>query len=142
MKVLSLWQPWATLVVIGAKQFETRSWPTSYRGPLLIHAAKHFTAKEREICLYDPFRSVLDAAGYVTLSSLPLGQIIGMVEVVDCSRTESLRGLLLEQERAFGNYADDRFAHRYADPVRFTHPLPFPGRQGYFNCDVDLKGLL
>jgi len=40
MKAISLWQPWASLVACGAKRFETRSWPTRYRGPLLIHAAK------------------------------------------------------------------------------------------------------
>lgn len=40
MKALSLWQPWASLVAIGAKTIETRSWSTSYRGPLAIHAAK------------------------------------------------------------------------------------------------------
>ena len=40
MKALSLTQPWATLVVIGAKRIETRFWHTSYVGPLLIHAAK------------------------------------------------------------------------------------------------------
>ena len=39
MKVLTLTQPWATLVAIGAKRIETRSWATKYRGPLLIHAA-------------------------------------------------------------------------------------------------------
>lgn len=40
MKGLSLWQPWATLVGVGLKRVETRSWATSYRGPLAIHAAK------------------------------------------------------------------------------------------------------
>lgn len=40
MKALSLWQPWATLIAIGAKQYETRGWSTPYRGPLIIHAAK------------------------------------------------------------------------------------------------------
>ena len=40
MKVLSLWQPWASLVAFGRKRIETRSWSTSYRGPLMIHAAK------------------------------------------------------------------------------------------------------
>lgn len=37
---LSLWQPWASLVALGAKTIETRSWSTKYRGPLLIHAAR------------------------------------------------------------------------------------------------------
>lgn len=39
MKVLSLWQPWASLVTLGVKTIETRSWSTKYRGPLAIHAA-------------------------------------------------------------------------------------------------------
>lgn len=39
MKAVTLWQPWASLVAIGAKTIETRSWATSYRGPLAIHAA-------------------------------------------------------------------------------------------------------
>ena len=46
MKCLSLWQPWASLVVIGAKRFETRSWPTNYRGPLLIHAAQRWSPSQ------------------------------------------------------------------------------------------------
>jgi hypothetical protein len=39
MKVLTLWQPWASLVQLGVKTIETRSWSTTYRGPLAIHAA-------------------------------------------------------------------------------------------------------
>jgi len=39
MKALTLWQPWASLIAVGAKRIETRSWSTKYRGPLAIHAA-------------------------------------------------------------------------------------------------------
>lgn len=39
MKALTLHQPWASLVACGVKTIETRSWSTSYRGPLAIHAA-------------------------------------------------------------------------------------------------------
>lgn len=39
MKALTLYQPWAQLVALGVKSIETRSWSTSYRGPLAIHAA-------------------------------------------------------------------------------------------------------
>lgn len=39
-KILTLSQPYASLVALGAKRIETRSWRTSYRGPLAIHAAK------------------------------------------------------------------------------------------------------
>ena len=40
MKALTLHQPWATLVAVGEKRIETRSWSTDYRGPLAIHAGK------------------------------------------------------------------------------------------------------
>lgn len=40
MKALSLKQPWASMVANGTKTIETRSWRTSYRGPLAIHASQ------------------------------------------------------------------------------------------------------
>ena len=39
MKAITIWQPWATLLPLGVKLYETRSWATSYRGPIAIHAA-------------------------------------------------------------------------------------------------------
>ena len=44
MKALTLTQPWATLIAVGAKRIETRSWGTSYRGRIAIHAAKGFAS--------------------------------------------------------------------------------------------------
>jgi hypothetical protein len=40
MKMLTLWQPWASFVALEIKHYETRSWATNYRGPLVIHASK------------------------------------------------------------------------------------------------------
>ena len=45
MKALTIWQPWASLIAGGAKQYETRSWATQYRGPIAIHAAARYTRK-------------------------------------------------------------------------------------------------
>ncbi len=60
MKALTLWQPWASLVALGVKTIETRSWSTKYRGPLAIHAgakkpARIWTQYERPD-LYDDIR--------------------------------------------------------------------------------------
>jgi hypothetical protein len=61
MKALSLWQPWATLVSIGAKRIETRSWPTKYRGPLAIHAGLTRRRELDLLCLEDgPIRAALE----------------------------------------------------------------------------------
>jgi hypothetical protein len=45
MKVLSVRQPWAWLLVAGRKDVENRTWNTKYRGPLLIHAGKSWDAE-------------------------------------------------------------------------------------------------
>lgn len=62
MKAISLWQPWATLVALGAKQIETRSWepPAALIGQrIAIHAAKHWDADSIDLCFEEPFRRVL-----------------------------------------------------------------------------------
>ena len=62
MKAITLWQPWAQLVAIGAKRLETRSWATSYRGPLAIHASKGFTKCARALVATEPFWTALSTA--------------------------------------------------------------------------------
>jgi hypothetical protein len=65
MKTLTLTQPWATLVSLGAKTFETRSWKTDYSGPLAIHAAKGFPGWAKDLCSIDDeyFYKALRPAG-------------------------------------------------------------------------------
>ncbi len=79
MKTLSLLQPWATLVITGAKKLETRAWSTAYRGPLLIHASK---GKAGEIFVDEPaFKKYIPA-----FKQLPFGFIIGTVTLTDIIR--------------------------------------------------------
>ena len=40
IKVLSIIEPWATLIKEKKKYIETRTWKTSYSGELYIHASK------------------------------------------------------------------------------------------------------
>ena len=47
MKALTIQQPWASVITMGVKTIETRSWSTKYRGPLAIHAG--LTQKGRHI---------------------------------------------------------------------------------------------
>lgn len=39
MRVLSIKEPFASLVALGIKKIETRSWKTNYRGEIYIHAS-------------------------------------------------------------------------------------------------------
>lgn len=91
MKALTLYQPWASLIALGVKTIETRSWATSYRGPLAIHAGKlrlHLTAHEgdpgnchgRALAAATWRKSSLNAGP----STLPLGAVVATCELVDC----------------------------------------------------------
>lgn len=71
MKVLTLKQPWATLVAEGIKKYEFRSWKTNYRGKVLIHAGAGIDKKE------------MDKFKYLNLSH-PSKKIIAVVEIEDC----------------------------------------------------------
>ena len=49
MKVITIKQPWATLIAKGYKEYEFRTWKTKYRGDILIHAGKGIDKKAMEI---------------------------------------------------------------------------------------------
>ena len=69
MKALTVYEPWATLLALGAKTYETRSWDPASKGLktptlLAIHAAKHWDADTAGILLCRPFREALAEAGF------------------------------------------------------------------------------
>ena len=127
MKTLSLTQPWATLIAIGAKKIESRSWYTPYRGPLLIHAAKSYPRWARETCEGEPFKSILAAAGITNIRhGFPFGAIIAKCHLSAIVTTEG--GLYLsDQERAFGDYSPGRYAWFLENVERLPEPIPARG---------------
>lgn len=83
MNAISLWQPWAQLMALGLKQFETRSWATGHRGQMAIHAAKR-KINWREV---HPFiQDVLAEHGFAKDSDFPYGAIVGMGNLTGCYR--------------------------------------------------------
>ena len=144
MKALTLTQPWATLVAIGAKRIETRSWSTAFRGPIAIHAAKGFPRDARDYVMIEPFRSALSVASYL---QLPVGAIVGIGLLVDVLPTEA-RGCLsgifddypeldTERERAFGDYSENRFGWVMEDVVPLPNPIPAKGALGLWDWIED-----
>lgn len=130
MKVLTLTQPWATLVAIGAKKIETRAWKTSHRGPLAIHAASGFPAWAAGLCDEEPFSSLLRSAGCTSASQLPRGVIVAVCDLVGCEPTENIRlrpGFSMTYEYAFGDYREGRWGWRLENVRRLPVPLPARG---------------
>lgn len=124
MKALSIRQPWAWLILYAGKDIENRNWPTAFRGPCLIHAAKGMTRREYEAAM----DWVLDEPGINLCVVLPefgklkRGGIVGEVEIVDCvQRSDS-----------------PWFTGPYGFVLRNPKPLPLRevrGMLGFFDPD-------
>src|SRR6516165_7564814 len=130
MKCISLMQPWATLVVCGLKQYETRRWSTAHRGLLAIHASKKFNFDVQVLCEQEPFKSLLAMAGYPDRNLLPRGALLGTVELVDCTPTNLLNPST--EERALGDFRPGRYAWKLADPQQLERPMAMAGRLGIY----------
>lgn len=76
IKVLSLKEPWATLIASGVKKIETRSWKTTYRGELYIHASQGQIDKNDE--------NIKHLLEYIPNTELSYGNIICKCNLVDC----------------------------------------------------------
>lgn len=128
-KALTLTQPCATLVVLGEKLWETRSWRTKYRGPLAIHAAKTYPRSAKRLAENNPY--YVTTLGKYPITWLPLGAIIGTVELVEIERVEAVVGVVIgHKEEAFGDYSPGRWAWQLANPVVFDEPIPWRGALG------------
>jgi hypothetical protein len=149
MKAITIIQPWATLIALGEKRFETRSWATKHRGLLAIHAGKKV---DKEACLREPIRSVLDKHGY-SADNLPTGAIVATSNLRNCFSVHidhSGDVVLLTSnespvfwmgndtnEQKFGWYEEGRFAWELADINPIGLPILAKGQQGLWNYPMD-----
>lgn len=134
MKTLTLTQPHATLVAVGAKRIDTRSWHTNYRGRIAIHAAQSFPEKARDMCWQGPVEDVLHSMG-MTIFDLPLGAVIATAELWQILRIDHNVSALLPPrwpELFFGDYRPLRYAW-YLRDVRAMVPIAVKGALGLWN---------
>lgn len=111
MKALSIRQPWAHRILHAGKDVENRSWPTRFRGHVLIHASKGVDADDRET---------------VKRLNMPLGGIVGVMEITDCVTA-------MDSLWFFGPYG---FVIRNARPLPF---IPCKGELGFFEPDETVQ---
>ncbi|MBP2114655.1 ASCH domain-containing protein [Paenibacillus silagei] len=135
MKCLTIRQPWATLIALGEKQIETRTWRTAHRGELAIHAGMQVN---KAICRTEPYQSLLARYGY-TADNLPTGKIIAVSRIADCCEVTpelAQQGWPGGNEYVFGNYAEGRYAWMLEEVVPLVHPIPAKGRLGFWEYPV------
>lgn len=132
MKVLTIKQPWATLIMQGDKRFEFRSWQTKYRGDLLIHAGKGIDKEAmKRLAKYLP-------------AEIPLGKILGKVTLVDCVKMcPEFKDMLLKENPDI--YTKSSFQENYGWQVEnvkiFDEPIDVKGHLSLWEYEVDDKML-
>lgn len=127
MKVLTIRQPWASLIMLGYKRFEFRSWRTNYRGGLLIHAGKGIdkeAAKRLEKHLP---------------KDLPFGKILGSVEIVDCIKCDDKFGKMCQKEQKdiyVKTTFEEMYAWELANIQMLDNPIEVKGKLGLWDYDI------
>jgi len=121
MRVLSLKQPWAELILQGKKKIELRKWNTKFRGKFLIHASKV------------PDENAMNEFEF---SGLPLGFIVGEAELIDVkeyknkNEFEKDKQLHLADE-SFGDYGF------ILKNIKRIKPIPAKGNLGFWNFEYE-----
>lgn len=130
MKVLSLTEPYATLIKTGVKKIETRSWKTSYRGKLYIHASSTKIPKE--------YKNNKELMNLVNVNELNFGNIICSCNLVDCiEMTDKFIEEVKKNKEEYicGVYKVGRYAWILEDIKVLENPILAKGHLGIWNMD-------
>ena len=126
MKVLSVQQPWAELIVVGYKDVENRVRRSHYRGRLLIHASGKVDKWGMEDILAT-LREDGNEEAAAFFAAAPTGCIVGQVEMVDCVTEHP------------SDWFDGPFGYVLANPLYFETPIPMKGKLGIYDLSVELE---
>ena len=129
MKVLSLTEPYASLIKNKVKRIETRSWKTNYRGELFIHAS--LTNISKDIYQNKELRKLID------FSCCEYGKIICKCNLIDCiyMTNEFINDMKTNhyQEYICGDYKEGRYAWILDDIVSLEKTIPAKGQLNIWN---------
>jgi activating signal cointegrator 1 len=129
VRMLSLWQPWASLIAWGDKKIETRGWGTEYRGWVAIHATAKLMPEGRTAVDHPAIWAVMDRMD-VTIEDLPLGGILCIARLVDCVRFSG-ETKTPEPECHFGDFRTGRYGFVLEGVRALPAYLKCAGQQGF-----------
>ena len=125
MKALTIKQPWASLIVYGYKKYEFRSWKTSYKGKILIHAGAGIDkdAMNKYKHLNIPF---------------PSKMIIGSVDLEECILLDDKTNEMIAKENEFiyGNKKRDGYAWKLSNPSLINYNKTINGKLSLWNVSI------
>ena len=125
MKVLTIKQPWAELIVSGYKKYEFRSWKTNYRGKILIHAGMSL-----EKDMVNRFKDYN--------LEYKLGAIIGEATLEDCILVDKEFNEKLRKENPIvygrSNHVET-YAWKLSNIKKYDKPIEIKGKLGLWNYE-------
>jgi len=150
MKAISLWQPWASLMAVGAKEIETRSWCTGHRGELVICASKkrHRPGEIPAVVEYWLRRYAKDldlptpALFQEMMAALPYGQAVAVVDLTDCIPTAYVRASMMEHDLGDYSLGLGRWAWRTENCRRLKKPVRIHGYQSVWRLSEAEESLV
>ena len=131
MKVLSIKEPFATLIKDRVKIYETRSWKTNYRGEIYIHASLTLSKSEN-----------VDKANKYLKSKIKPGYILCKCELLDCipMDKEFIEYIYNKtNESDYGRYAEGRYAWEMKVIEVLDEPISAKGKLGIWNYSDELN---
>lgn len=131
MRGLTVRQPWAWLIERGHKRYENRTWPTRYRGPLLIHAGT-------SLADYQVARAAAAAFGVAVPDelSLALGSVVAIIDLVGCVYNDEH----ITEREPFRAAAG--FSFTLSNPRPLAKPVKWRGNLGLWNVPEALQNML
>ena len=144
MKVITIWQPYATLLITDIKKYETRSWKTKHRGLIGIHAAKKPIKAVAKLLPEDVKRTINNACRKYQHEhgkhDFSTGAIIGTAELMDCHIIdEAFIQTLTEEEKAMGDFTPGRYAWEFMSKSEDLYVPEIIGGQGLWNWQKEAE---
>jgi hypothetical protein len=146
MNALTVYQPHAMALAIGLRTIETRGWPTAYRGPLLIHAAKQWDGVIAEDCRIaeSQIRGIVwsrtQTKNQLAMANTPwrdtLGCVLAVAVLSDCVPIPEPCGT--EFDKAWGGFGPGRYGFVLTELRTLSRPVPAVGKQKLWVPDAAL----
>lgn len=127
MRAITVLEPWASGLVYGTKRIENRTWWTSHRGPLVIHAGQSRRLTDGADPCGDLIQRLLP--GLRSFADLRYGRLLGVVDLVDCVLVDDLPGV---------SWVEGPWCWVLKNLRAFPSPIPFRGRRRLFDVPDDL----
>lgn len=149
VKIITLWQPWASLVALELKRYETRHWETNYRGKIAIHAAKRHIDPDGKYVIQQVHNLTGGKAPRIR-GDYPLGAIVAIADLTDCLKMNpdygfrQLPGFISLDtpsvlENAVGDWKSGRYAWKLENIIALPEPIPYRGSQGIGNVSEEVQ---